>query len=74
MKRIIRVIAILLALMCLLVLIPSGTIVAQAEIIEYDLKTKKCLVPQKEGYLSDLEYEDPSISVKIETGRYMETK
>lgn len=73
MKHIIRVIAILLALACLLVLVPSGNIVAQAEIIEYELKDQKGLKPQEDGYLSDWEYEDPSISVKIETGRIYET-
>ena len=73
MKHILRMIAILLALACLLVLIPSGTIVAQAEIIEFDLADKKGLPAQAEGYLSDWEYQDPSISVKIETGRIYDT-
>lgn len=74
MKHILRIVAILLALICLLVLIPSGTIVAQAEIIEYDLKAKKGVPLQADGYnLEEMTYEDPSISVKIETGRFMET-
>lgn len=73
MKIALRVIAILLMLISLLVLVPSGNIVAQAEIIELDLKAKKGLEPQKDGYLSDWEYEDPSISVKIETGRIYDT-
>ena len=74
MKHILRIVAILLMLSCLLVLIPSGTMVASAEIIEYDLKDKKGVPLQKDGYdLENLTYEDPSISVKIEKGRFMET-
>ncbi len=74
MKHVIRVIAILLALACLLVLIPSGTIVASAEIIEYELTDKKGVALQADGYdLENMTYEDPSISVKIETGRIYET-
>ncbi len=74
MKHILRIIAILLALVCLLVLIPSGTIVAQAEIIEFELKDKKGLPLQPDGYnLEAMTYEDPSISVKIETGRVDDT-
>ena len=38
MKHIIRIAAILLMLALLLVLIPSSTNIASAEIIEYDLK------------------------------------
>ena len=74
MKHILRIIAILLMLCCLLVLIPSGTMVASAEIIEYDLSEQKGLPLQEDGYdLENLTYEDPSISVKIEKGRFMET-
>lgn len=74
MKHIIRVIAILLALACLLVLVPSSTIVASAEIIEYDLKDKAGVPLQKDGYdLENMTYEDPSITVKITTGRFEET-
>ena len=74
MKHVVRVIAIMLALACLLVLIPSGTIVASAEIIEYELKDKKGVPLQKDGYdLENMTYEDPSITVKITTGRFEET-
>lgn len=74
MKHMLRIIAILLALACLLVLIPSGTIVAQAEIIEYELDTKKGLPLQEDGYnLDEMTYEDPSISVRIEKGRIYDT-
>jgi len=73
MKRMLRLILILLLLVCLLVLAPSGNIVAMAEIIEIPLEEKTGLVPQPDGYLSDWEYQDPSISVKIEKGRIYET-
>jgi len=73
MKRTLRLIAILLMLASLLVLIPSGVIVAQAEILEYKLTAKAGVKLQKDGYLSDTEYEDPSISVKLETGRIYDT-
>ena len=72
MKHIIRIAAILLILACLLVLIPTS--VASAEIIEYDLKDKKGVELQKDGYdLENMTYEDPSITVKITTGRFEET-
>ena len=73
MKSILRLIAILLMLACLLVLVPSGAIVAQAEILEYDLTTKEVVAPQKDGYIEEWAYEDPSISVRIETGRIYDT-
>lgn len=74
MKHILRIIAILLALACLLVLVPSSTIVATAEIIEYDLTDKKGVPLQADGYdLENMTYEDPSITVKITTGRFEET-
>lgn len=72
MKHIIRIVAILLMLACLLVLIPTS--VASAEIIEYDLKDEKGVPLQQDGYdLENMTYEDPSITVKITTGRYEET-
>jgi len=73
MKRMLRLITILLMLACLLVLIPSGYIVAQAEIIELPMDAKAGLEPLASGYLSEWEYEDPSISVKIEKSRIYET-
>lgn len=72
MKHIIRIAAILLMLACLMVLIPTS--VASAEIIEYDLKDEKGVPLQQDGYdLENMTYEDPSITVKITTGRYEET-
>lgn len=73
MKSVLRIIAVLLMLACLLVLVPSGAIVAQAEILQYDLTAKKGVEIQADGYLSEWEYQDPSISVKIETGRIYDT-
>lgn len=73
MKTKLRLVAILLILASLLILVPSGVNVAEAEIIEYELTDKAGVKLQEDGYLSDMEYEDPSISVKIEKGRIYET-
>lgn len=75
MKHILRIVAILLMLCSLLVLIPTGAMEAQAEIIEYDqtMQKEKILKPQDSGYVGPWEYVDPSISVKIETGRIYDT-
>ena len=72
MKHIIRIAAILLMLCCLVLLVPTS--VASAEIIEYDLKDKKGVALQADGYdLENMTYEDPSVTVKITTGRFEET-
>ena len=72
MKHILRIVAILLMLCCLVLLVPTS--VATAEIIEYGLTDKKGLALQADGYdLENMTYEDPSISVKITTGRFEET-
>lgn len=62
-------------LLALLILVPSGAIMAQAEIIELpvDAKPADLIEPWAECFLSDWEYEDPSISVKIEEGRMYDT-
>ena len=74
MKHIIRIAAILLMLALLLVLVPSSANIAMAEIIEYDLKDKKGVPLQQDGYdLENMTYEDPSITVQITTGRFEET-
>ena len=74
MKHILRIVAILLMMALLLVLIPSSAIVAGAEIIEYKLTDKKGVPLQKDGYdLENMTYEDPSVTVKITTGRFEET-
>ena len=75
MKNALRTVLLVLLLLSLLLLVPSGAIVAEAEIIEIpiDAKEKDLFPPMQEGYLSDWEYEDPSISVKIEKGRIYNT-
>lgn len=72
MKKILCAVLVLLMLAGLMVLVPSGTIV-RAEIVTYAVDAKTVLPPQDTGYLSDWEYEDPSISVKIEKGRIYDT-
>lgn len=73
MKSFIRIIAILLMLILMVLIVPSGTIVAFAEIVEIPLEADAGLVPQESGYLDEWNYEDPSISVKIESGRIYDT-
>ncbi len=73
MKNILRIALLTLMLLSLLILVPSATLVAEAEIKLYTLKEKTALKPQADGYLSEYEYQDPSISVKIETGRLYDT-
>ena len=72
MYRTFRIIALAVLLLALLVLIPAPRFVF-AEIIEYDLTTEQCIAPYEECYLDEWHYEDPSISVAIETGRIYET-
>lgn len=73
MKSLLRAVLIVLMLLCLLVLVPSGAVIAQAEVVELSLDAQKGMEPQIDGYLSSREYEDPSISVKIESGRIYDT-
>lgn len=73
MKYIWRVGLILLLLLAMVVLVPSGAIVAYGEVVELPLDAKKGMEPLEEGFLSQWEYEDPSISVKIEKNRIYET-
>lgn len=73
MKKMLRTLLIALLLLVMLVFIPSGTIIAQAEVVELDLNAKAGVKPYAEYYNGDWEYEDPSISVKIEKGRIYDT-
>lgn len=73
MKTILRTLIVLLMLLCLLVLAPSGSVTALAEIIEIPMDAKQGVEPWPEGYVSDLEYEDPSIHVMLEKGRFERT-
>ena len=75
MKNVLRALLLALFLLAMLLLVPSGALVGQAEIIEIpvDAKPGDMIEPQAAGFLSDWEYQDPSISVRIEKGRYCET-
>ncbi len=67
----ILVIAILMAL--LMVLVPSGAIYSYAEITPLPIDEKGGIPPYDWGYTSDESYEDESISVNIEHGRFEDT-
>ena len=75
MKNVVRALLLVLLLLGMLFLVPSGALVGQAEIVEIpiDAKVNELIDPLPEGYLSDWEYQDPSISVRIEKGRFCET-
>lgn len=75
MKNILRALLLALMLLALLLLVPSGALVGQAEIIELPMDAKKndLIAPYDECFLSDWEYADPSITVKIEEGRIYNT-
>ncbi len=73
MKTFLRVLLLVLMLFSLLVLVPGATLVAEAETKVYKLTDAKGLAPQKDGYLSDTEYTDPTISIRIEKGRMYDT-
>ena len=68
MSKSIRLILIVLMLLSLLVLVPSG---CNAEIVELPLDGGG--LPPQEDCFTDWTYEDPSISVRIEKGRYIDT-
>ena len=74
-KNVLRALILARMILSLLILVPSGVIVAEAEIIEIplDAKAGDLIDPRPEGYLSDWEYEDPSISVRMEKGRIYDT-
>ena len=69
-SKYIRLALVVLMLFSLLILVPSGS---NAEIITLGLDEPRGLAPQEDGYTSEWEYEDPSISVRIEKGRMFET-
>lgn len=75
MKQALRIILLVLLVLSMMILVPSAVIVADAEIIEIplDAKASSLIEPYDAGYLSDWEYEDPSISVRIEKGRIYDT-
>ena len=71
--RIIRWIIAIALLAAMLVLVPSGAMVGEAEIIKISLSAKTGVAPAAQYLKSEKEYEDPSISVKIGTGRMFNT-
>lgn len=66
----IRVIAIALLLATLLVLVPSGAYLGEAENVKIAVNAAMGEEPQESGYKSKTVYEDPSISVKITNGQW----
>ena len=81
MKNVLKTLVILLLLFCFLFLIPSAAHVGFAEIIEIPIDAETQLkknpeaipLPLESGFLSEKEYQDPSISVKIGVGRMFDT-
>ena len=77
MKNILRTVLLIMMLLSLLILIPSGAIVAEAEAVELplDMKAgiKAAIAPWPQYYLSDWEYEDPSLHIRIDAGRVYDT-
>ena len=68
MKKAVKIVAIALLLAMLLVLVPSpvSTFDAFAEIIEYPIDTADGGIEYDwDNYLSDTQYEDPSLKVDI---------
>ena len=81
MKNVLKTLVILLLLFCFLFLIPSAAHVGFAEIIEIPIDAETQLkknpeaipLPLESGFISEKEYQDPSISVKIGVGRMFDT-
>lgn len=75
MKTFLKLLITAIVLLAFLFLIPSGAFVGHAEVIEIPLEAKpdEIPLPQESGWLSDTEYEDPSISVSITSGRMYDT-
>ncbi len=69
--RILRYVLILLALLAVLVLVPSENTLA--EIVPIPLNKTVMADVNEQYYLSDLEYEDPSLHIVIEKGRANQT-
>ena len=77
MKNILGSILLILMLLSLLILVPSGAIVAEAEVVNLPLDMKEgikaAIAPWPQYYVSDWEYEDPSLHIKIDQGRVNDT-
>ena len=68
MNKVLPVLAIALLLAAILWLVPSETVVAEVVDIPIDLPQKENAPINEQYYTSDLSYEDPSISIRIEKG------
>ena len=66
MRRIIRIVCMVLALGMLLVLVPSES--SLAEIVPISIDAEAAKAPDESHYISETEYEDPSLRVVIQTG------
>jgi len=73
MKIAAKILAILLMLCCVAALVPSGAYGEEGRIIEIPLDADRGLPPYEEYYVSDTEYEDPSIHVTMGTGKVNRT-
>lgn len=71
MKKWLSLALIALMLLSLLVLVPSGAVVA--EIVEIPLDAKIGIPPQESGYIAHWQYEDPSLSIQITKDRIYDT-
>ena len=75
MKNLLKILVIVVLLFCFLFLVPSGAHIGYAEIIEIPVDAESQLkknpeaipLPLESGYISEKEYVDPSISVRIST-------
>ena len=76
MSKYLRLIAVILMLLSLMILVPSGS---NAEVVTLGLDEPRGMQPQEDCYTDWTidhpywEYEDPSISVRIEQGRMFNT-
>lgn len=81
MKNLLKILVIVVLLFCFLFLVPSGAHIGYAEIIEIPVDAESQLkknpeaipFPLESGYISEKEYADPSISVRISVGRMYDT-
>ena len=69
----VRILLIVLLLAMLLLLLPSSAIHSYAEILTLPIDETGGIPPYDWGYTGEDSYEDDSISVKIEYGRYLNT-
>ncbi len=66
-----RIILIVLMVLLLAVMVPSGTAIGEIMVLPADMSGG--LAPDQDGYLSNTEYQDESLHVTISEGRMFET-